>query len=109
MLPATDLLPRCPVRTTLELLGGKWRLLLIAQLAETPLRPVELRRRVPEISETVLNRELRFLEQNHLIGRETAATGPRRTVYSLTERGRAALPLLEAMAGFARAYREGAD
>lgn len=95
---------RCPIRTALELLGGKWRLLIINELKQTPLRPSELKRRVADISEKMLNQELQVLMMHHLVERKNYGEVPPRVEYYLTDAGQAALPLIEAMACFARRY-----
>ncbi len=97
---------RCPIRTTLELLGGKWKLLIIFQLAEAPLRLSELRRRIPDISEKMLIQELKSLTENHLILRENYGEVPPRVEYSLTDKGKNALPLIGSMRNFAMEYEQ---
>lgn len=95
---------RCPVRTTLELLGGKWKLLLLHQLAPGPLRFADLKRRLPDISEKMLGQELKTLADSGLLLRIDYAEAPPRVEYVLTEKGKLTGPLLEAMRDFARAY-----
>ncbi len=95
---------RCPIRTTLEMLGGKWRLLIIHQLGEESLRFSELRRRLPDISEKMLTQELRILADNDLVERINHGTVPPHVEYRLTERGRLALPLIGHLAAFGMAY-----
>lgn len=92
---------RCPIRTTFDLVGGKWRLLLLVKLAQQPMRYSELSEAVPGLSEKVLAQELRHLQDNHLI--EVLRSG-RTKHYRLTAAGKAALPLLDAMCDFAKAY-----
>lgn len=99
--------PRCPVRTALDLVGGKWKLLLLYQLADTPLRYSELQKRLPEVSDKVLAQQLRILEQDLLIERYDHRPAITPVVaYRLTPQGRAALPLIEALVQFAQAYAE---
>jgi DNA-binding HxlR family transcriptional regulator len=95
---------RCPIRTTLEMLGGKWKLLIIFQLAEAPLRFSELKRRLPDISEKMLVQELKSLQVSGLVDRENFGEVPPRVEYSLTERGRLALPVIRSMRDFAQGY-----
>ncbi len=102
----TRITARCPIRTTLELLGGKWRLLIIFQLAEQPLRYSELRRQIPDISEKMLIQELKFLADSQLVERINYGEVPPRVEYKLTNKGRNALPLIAEMRNFARAYTE---
>lgn len=101
--------PGCPIRTTLEMLGGKWRLLILSQLAPGPLRFGELRRLLPDISEKVLVQELKHLATAELLVRTNHGEVPPyreqpRVEYALTPLGRQALPVLTATAAFGHAY-----
>jgi len=96
--------PRCPIRTTLELLGGKWKLLILSQLRAEALRTSELKRLIPDISEKMLIQELKFLSDSHLVSRKSFGEVPPRVEYSLTEKGRNSLPLIEEMVVFAEKY-----
>ncbi|NJL75412.1 MAG: helix-turn-helix transcriptional regulator [Saprospiraceae bacterium] len=95
---------RCPIRTTLEMIGGKWKLLILFQLAKAPLRLSELKRQIPDISEKMLIQELKSLVENHLVQRINFGEVPPRVEYELTEKGKAALPLIEEMRNFAIKY-----
>ena len=105
-MPATPIIitARCPIRTTLELLGGKWKLLIIFQLAQQPARLSELRRQLPDISEKMLIQELKTLIEHDLVARTNYGEVPPRVDYRLTDKGRLALPLIEAMRNFALQY-----
>ncbi|GGG58621.1 winged helix-turn-helix transcriptional regulator [Hymenobacter glacieicola] len=96
--------PRCPIRTTLELVGGKWRLLVLHQLRGGPLRFGELRRLLPGISEKMLVQELRLLTDADLLHRRNYGEVPPRVEYALTPTGEAALPLVAAAAAFGQHY-----
>lgn len=102
---STKVFPSCPIRTTLELLGGKWRLLLIDALREGPLRFGEIKAQLPSLSEKVLAQELAIMAENHLIVRRQYEEHPPRVEYALTDWGREALPLLGAMREFGLAYQ----
>jgi DNA-binding HxlR family transcriptional regulator len=97
--------PRCPIRTTLELVGGKWRLLILAQLQDGPHRPSELKRRIPDISEKMLVQELKTLVDNFLVERINYGEVPPRIDYKLTKNGKNALPLIESFKNFAEKYK----
>lgn len=97
---------RCPIRTTMELVGGKWKLLILFQLYEAPLRLNALRKRIPDISEKMLVQELKNLVDSHLVSRENFGEVPPRVEYSLTEKGKNILPLLEEIKAFALRYEE---
>jgi DNA-binding HxlR family transcriptional regulator len=97
---------RCPIRTTLEMLGGKWRLILINQLKEGPMRFGELAAALPDISEKMLAQELKILAENNLVQRRDYEEVPPRVEYELTEAGREALPLIDALATFGIEYQK---
>lgn len=95
---------RCPIRTTLELLGGKWKLLIIHQLRNEPLRLSTLRQLIPDISEKMLIQELKVLVDSGLVKRTNYGEVPPRVDYALTEKGQIALPLIKEMARFSESY-----
>jgi DNA-binding HxlR family transcriptional regulator len=95
---------RCPIRTTLELIGGKWKLLIVYQLAENALRLSELKKRLPDISEKMLIQELKNLTESQLVSRINHGEVPPRVEYALTEKGRLVLPLIAEMRNFAIQY-----
>lgn len=94
----------CPVRRAMSLLGGKWTLLLIHGLRDGRLRFAELRRSTPGISDKMLVQELRRLEANDLVLRRDYGEIPPRVDYALTDAGRHALDVVEALAGFGLAH-----
>ena len=97
--------PRCPIRTTLELLGGKWRLLIVHQLSNGPQRFGELRRLLPDISEKVLVQELKHLVTAGVLSRRNYGEVPPRVEYELTAAGRPALALVAAVADYGQHYQ----
>jgi DNA-binding HxlR family transcriptional regulator len=103
----THLTPGCPVRTALEMLGGKWRLLILRSLASGPLRYGQLRQQLPELSEKMLAQELKNLVDADLLVRRNYGEVPPRVDYALAPRGELALPVLEALLNFGLAYVEG--
>jgi len=100
---------KCPIRTTMDMLGGKWRLLIIYQLAEKPLRFGELKRSIGNISEKMLVQELKNLEIDGLVLRKNYGEVPPRVDYRLSERGRLVLPLIDEMRKFGQAYARMSD
>ncbi len=97
---------RCPIRTTLELLGGKWKLLIIRQLYKNTLRLSELKLLIPDISEKMLIQELKILVDNNLVTRKNYGEVPPRVEYSLTSKGELAIPLIKEMKKFSDKYLE---
>lgn len=85
------------IDATLEILSGKWKLLILCHLGEGTLRTSELRRRMPAISQRMLTLNLRELEKAGIIHREVYNEVPPRVEYSLTERGRSLRHILESM------------
>ncbi|HEX8657214.1 MAG TPA: helix-turn-helix domain-containing protein [Hymenobacter sp.] len=84
----------CGIRCTLEVLGGKWKLLVMLSLLKGPQRYAELRESTPEISDKMLVSTLRDLEYQTLIQRRTLGAGARQVEYSLTAYGHSVQPLL---------------
>ena len=99
----------CPVRTTLNVLGGKWKLLILSYLLDEPRRYGELRRLMPEITEKMLIQELRELESDGIVVRTVHQTVPPRVDYSLTEQGQRVRPFFAELLGWGIQYlgREG--
>ncbi len=95
---------RCPIRTTLEMLGGKWKLLIIYQLYQEKLRLSEIRRRIPGISEKMLIQELKSLTDSNLVKRINYGEVPPRVEYQLTEMGAEVIPLIDHLRDFGVKY-----
>ncbi|MGW3605139.1 winged helix-turn-helix transcriptional regulator [Micromonospora sp. NPDC005161] len=100
---------RCPVELTVDLLGGKWRTVILAHLKEGVHRYGELRRRMPGVSEKMLTQRLRELEADGLVARQDHGTVPPHVEYCLTDEGRSLAPVLQALYdwGAERATRSG--
>lgn len=94
----------CPVRTTLNVLGGKWKLLILSYLLDEPRRYGELRRLMPEITEKMLIQELRELESDGIVARTVHQTVPPRVDYSLTEQGQLVRPVFGELVGWGQQY-----
>lgn len=98
---------RCPIRTTLELVGGKWKLIILQQLLDhDELRLSELKELIPDISEKMLIQELKTLKDSGLVNRRNYGEVPPRVGYSITAKGKNIKPLILEMIGFARRYEE---
>lgn len=94
----------CPVSATLDLIGGKYKALILWHLSEKKLRFSELRNRVANATPKMLTQQLRELETHNLIHREVFAVIPPKVEYSLTETGRSLLPILVAMRDWGANY-----
>ena len=99
-------LPDCPVATTVQLIGNKWKLLIIRNLVYNgKQRFTELLHGIPAISKKVLADNLRVLEDDGLIEREVFAEVPPRVEYSLSELGLTLRPLLDEMQNWGLTYK----
>lgn len=94
----------CPVEVTLELIGGKWKSLILWHLSHRSLRFSELRKAVPKATQKMLTQQLRDLENNGLVSRKVYTQVPPRVEYSLTEFGKSIYPILEAMRNWGSEY-----
>ncbi|HEV7918909.1 MAG TPA: helix-turn-helix domain-containing protein [Solirubrobacterales bacterium] len=87
----------CGVCATADILCSKWTAIVIRDLAESNARFCELERSLKGISPRTLSLRLRELEENGIVERRTFAEVPPRVEYTLTEKGRALIPIIEAM------------
>jgi DNA-binding HxlR family transcriptional regulator len=94
----------CPVEATLELIGGKYKTLILWHLADGKLRFSQLRREITGITPKMLTQQLRELEAHSLIHREVFPIVPPKVEYSLTELGKSLMPLLVAMRDWGSSY-----
>ena len=98
-------LPDCPVATTVQLIGNKWKLLIIRNLLAGPQRFTEMKNTIPGLSQKVLTDNLRALESDGLVEREVFAEIPPRVVYSLSRLGKTLKPILDAMSDWGIDYK----
>ena len=99
-------LPDCPVATTVQLIGNKWKLLILRNLLARPWRFNELRKSLDGISQKVLTESLRSMESDGIIVRTVYAEVPPRVEYSLSELGETLRPILDAMQAWGQEYKE---
>jgi DNA-binding HxlR family transcriptional regulator len=98
-------LPECPVATTVQLIGSKWKLLIIRNLMQRPWRFNELRKSLDGVSQKVLTDSLRSMEADGLITRTVYPEVPPRVEYALSETGESLRPILEAMQTWGDQYK----
>ena len=96
----------CPVTATMQVLGGKWKSILINAIYHTsPARFGELKRSVKGITQSMLTKQLRELEDDGIISRKIYAEIPPRVEYTLTEFGLTLSPIMLSMAEWGKQYR----
>lgn len=101
-----DELPECPVATCVQLIGNKWKLLIIRNLIYNgKQRFTDFLKTIPGISKKVLTDDLRALENDGIIDREIFAEVPPRVEYSLTPLGKTLKPVLDAMYDWGTDYK----
>ncbi len=99
-------LPECPVATTVNLIGNKWKLLILRNLIYNgEQRFTDFVKSIPGISKKVLTDDLRSLENDGLVNREVFAEIPPKVVYSLSELGKSLKPILDAMFTWGTEYK----
>ena len=101
-----DALSECPVATTVQLIGSKWKLLILRNLLVRPWRFNELRKDLDGISQKVLTDCLRSMEEDGIITRTVYAEVPPRVEYALSEIGESMRPIIKSMEEFGLDYKE---
>ena len=99
----------CPVEATLDVIGGKWKALILFWLKEAVCRFGELRRKIPDISERMLTQQLRELEGHGIIQRTVYPVVPPKVEYSLTAYGRTLRPITELMCTWGKKHMKRLD
>jgi DNA-binding HxlR family transcriptional regulator len=94
----------CPVGSCAEIISGKWTILVIRDLADSNRRFCELERSLEGISPRTLSLRLRALEECGIVDRHTYPEVPPRVEYTLTEKGRALIPVIEEMRAYGRRW-----
>ena len=101
-----DILPECPVATTVSLIGSKWKLLIMRNLLARPWRFNELQKSIDGISQKALTEALRSMEADGIVIRKAYPEVPPRVEYSLRELGESMRPIIKAMENWGTAYKE---
>lgn len=94
----------CPVEATIQLIGGKYKAIILWHLMHQTLCYSELHKRMPKATDKMLAQQLRELEKDGLIHREVYPVVPPKTEYSLTDLGKTLAPILDAMCNWGRDY-----
>ncbi|MBZ5541488.1 MAG: helix-turn-helix transcriptional regulator [Acidobacteriia bacterium] len=95
----------CPVGLTTDIIGGKWKPLILFHLQDKTRRFGELQKLIPETTKKMLTQRLRELERDGIIRRKVYAQVPPRVEYSLTRHGQSLRPILELMSAWGKKHR----
>ena len=101
-------MPACPVATTVQMIGSKWKLLIIRNLLAQPWRFNELRKDLEGISQKVLTDSLRSMEDDGIVTRTAYPEVPPRVEYTLSELGESMRPIIKAMEIWGLNYQKSA-
>ncbi len=101
-----DELPECPVATTVQLIGSKWKLLIIRNLMMRPWRFNELLKSLPGLSQKVLTDSLRSMEKDGIITRTVYPEVPPRVEYALSELGESMRPIMKSLEVWGKNYQD---
>ena len=101
-----DELPACPVATTVQLIGSKWKLLIMRSLLARPWRFNELQKDLDGISQKVLTDSLRSMEEDGIITRTVYPEVPPRVEYALSDLGESMRPIIQAMEQWGTEYKK---
>ena len=99
-------LPACPVEATLQLIGDKWKVLILRDLMDGTKRFGELKKGINGVSQKVLTSNLRTMETNGLVSRKVYAEVPPKVEYSLTETGMSLKVIHDVMEQWGEKYKE---
>ena len=94
----------CPVEAALDVIGGKWKPLILWALGDEIMRFGELQKALPGINTKMLTKQLRALEEDGVIDRTVYAEVPPRVEYRITEFGKTLIPILEALCDWGADY-----
>lgn len=94
----------CPVEATIQLIGGKYKAVILWHLMDNTLRYNELHKRIPKATDKMLAQQLRELEKDGLISRTVYPIVPPKTEYSLTDFGKTLAPILDEMCRWGEDY-----
>lgn len=96
----------CPLHHTMNLIGTKWKPLVLFHLLERPLRSGILQKKIPEISNKMFTQTVRELEKDQLLARKVFPVVPPKVEYSLTEKGKSLEPILRGMDEWGAKYQD---
>ncbi|MDD1681915.1 MAG: helix-turn-helix transcriptional regulator [Methanoregula sp.] len=94
----------CPVEAALDVIGGKWKPLILWALGDEVMRFGELQKALPGVNTKMLTKQLRELEEDGVIRRKIYPEVPPRVEYTITDFGKTLIPILEALCNWGAEY-----
>lgn len=94
----------CPIEATIDLIGGKYKVLILWHLIDSTLRFNQISKLIPQATPKMLTQQLRELEKDNLIVRKVYPVVPPKVEYSLSTFGKSIIPILDAMCNWGDAY-----
>lgn len=101
-----DFAPQCPVRDVLDRFGDRWSILILLTLSDGKMRFMELLRAIPDISQRMLAKSLRTLEEDGFVSRRVFPTVPPRVDYELTVMGESLMTQVRALVAWAKEHHD---
>jgi len=95
---------KCSLDVSVDLIGGKWKVLILWRLKDGIMRFNELKRTIPNVTQKMLTQQLRELEEDSLINRKVYAEVPPKVEYSLTQCGKSLIPIFEEICDWGDKY-----
>ncbi|MGL4373255.1 MAG: winged helix-turn-helix transcriptional regulator [Turicibacter sp.] len=96
----------CSLGLTIDLIGGKWKLMILWYLISGTKRFTELKKHIPNITQKILTEQLRELESNKLISRKAYATVPPTVEYTMTKYGESLVPVINDLCNWTKVYAD---
>ncbi|MEN2667091.1 winged helix-turn-helix transcriptional regulator [Listeria aquatica] len=94
------------VEATMDVIGGKWKPIILCNLRYASLRPSDLKRKIPNISQKMLTQQLRELERDNIVSREVYQQVPPKVEYSLSDYGKSLTKVLDILCDWGEAHVE---
>ncbi len=102
----TDNPENCPMVYSLNVIGGKWKPVILHMLVDGIMRFGELKKNIPPVTQKMLTQQLRQLENDGLVYRKVYAEVPPRVEYSLTDKGKTLVPVLDQLYQWGAEHRD---